>query len=454
MAVTAVTTSMAGAINYTFTTDTSADFASVANSTYFYNKADKLVRYKDSTGAVLEIFSASGGSSGIFGIANTSGVYTYYSTLTLAMAAAVSGNVIEMFADVTETGAVSVTLKNGVDINGNGHTYTLNSTGTTNAFTITNSIVTSCKISNITIVRSGNTGAATCLNTGINSSGVLDFTGSVLRNTGGGPAMYITSAMDINNLIAYGVAGNGIRSDTSAGTRINNCTGYGTGGGAGIYTNNGGDIYNCTGYSDSGVGIYAGAGTSMNCVGISTSGTGMVVGQYSYNCVGRSTSGSGFSSTSATILSNCSGFSATGVGLIVGTCPNCVNCYGWSSSNYGVQLTSQIYVVNITSHSVSSASLWAVNVSSTASKIYGGHISSDWNNAGGFGIRGWSGIITETIVNCVFRLSNATAVYLFNDNSAQAITMRGNTYRGGGAFNANLTQAIVNTEDNQGNIYL
>lgn len=61
MAVTAVTTTMAGAINYTVVTDTSADWPSVANSTYFYDKADKLVHYKDGTGAVLEIFSAAGG---------------------------------------------------------------------------------------------------------------------------------------------------------------------------------------------------------------------------------------------------------------------------------------------------------------------------------------------------------------------------------------------------------
>ena len=60
MAVTSVTTTMAGAINYTVVTDTSADWASVANSTYFYDKADKLVHYKDSAGTVLEIFSASG----------------------------------------------------------------------------------------------------------------------------------------------------------------------------------------------------------------------------------------------------------------------------------------------------------------------------------------------------------------------------------------------------------
>lgn len=60
MAVTSVTTTMAGAINYTVVTDTSADWASVANSTYFYDKADKLVHYKDSAGTVQEIFSGSG----------------------------------------------------------------------------------------------------------------------------------------------------------------------------------------------------------------------------------------------------------------------------------------------------------------------------------------------------------------------------------------------------------
>jgi hypothetical protein len=60
MAATAVTTSMAGAINYTYVTDTSADWASVPNNTYFYDKADKLVHYKNSGGTVLEIFGAGG----------------------------------------------------------------------------------------------------------------------------------------------------------------------------------------------------------------------------------------------------------------------------------------------------------------------------------------------------------------------------------------------------------
>jgi hypothetical protein len=57
MAVVAAIGAPAGAINYTFTTDTSADWASVANSTYFYNKADKLVRFKNAGGVILQLFA-------------------------------------------------------------------------------------------------------------------------------------------------------------------------------------------------------------------------------------------------------------------------------------------------------------------------------------------------------------------------------------------------------------
>lgn len=47
-------------VQVTKVTDTSADWASVANSTYFYDKADKLIHYKNSSGVVLELFSAGG----------------------------------------------------------------------------------------------------------------------------------------------------------------------------------------------------------------------------------------------------------------------------------------------------------------------------------------------------------------------------------------------------------
>lgn len=47
-------------IQVTKITDTSADWPSVANSTYFYDKGDGLVHYKNSGGVVLELFSAGG----------------------------------------------------------------------------------------------------------------------------------------------------------------------------------------------------------------------------------------------------------------------------------------------------------------------------------------------------------------------------------------------------------
>lgn len=56
MAVTAVTTTMAGAINYTVVTDSSADWPSVASSTYFYDKVTKLVYYKDANGVVQNTY--------------------------------------------------------------------------------------------------------------------------------------------------------------------------------------------------------------------------------------------------------------------------------------------------------------------------------------------------------------------------------------------------------------
>ncbi len=57
MAITTVTTKMSAGVNYTVTTDTSADWPTVANDTYFYDLADKLVHYKNSSGDIIEGFS-------------------------------------------------------------------------------------------------------------------------------------------------------------------------------------------------------------------------------------------------------------------------------------------------------------------------------------------------------------------------------------------------------------
>lgn len=403
-----------------------------------------------------DLVISGGGGSGIFGITNASGVYTYYATLTLAMAAATSGQTIEMFANVTETGAVTITLKNGVNINGNGYTYTLNNSGLSHAFSAANSVVTSCNINNLNVVRTGSTGTLfdnSCLILGINGSGIINCSGSTFRNSGSGVGILFNSSSthEINYAVAYATTTWGaIVIFSSVGARLNNSIGYGTSGGYGIRCHSGGDIQNCTGVSDSGYGIYGLAGNQSNSVGISTSGSGFLAAANAYNCVGRSISSVGLEVTNAINAVGCVGISVSGIGLTASTA-FIYNCTGISSSSRGAQLVSASKAYNLISKSSSSYSILS---NSSTVEIHNSTIISEWNNAGGIGISSNNTTIPTTILNSTFILSNAAAPYLFNNTAAQAVSTRGNTYRGGAAYSVLITQAIVTTEDAQGNIFL
>jgi hypothetical protein len=89
---------------------------------------------------------------GPFGIADSTGLYTYYPDLYSAVTAALPGQVVEAFADFVET-TNEVTLADQVDINLNGHTYTFDSTGSGSALTNAGSVGGSCKIYNGKILR-------------------------------------------------------------------------------------------------------------------------------------------------------------------------------------------------------------------------------------------------------------------------------------------------------------
>ena len=446
MAVTAVETSMAGAINYTFTTDTSADFASVANSTYFYNKADKLVRFKDATGAVLEIFSASGGASGIFGIANTSGVYTYYATPTLAYAAATVGQTIELFADYTTSGSEVLSLTKNVNWNGNGHSW---SKTTADASSIITTTYASCDFSfkNINLNRSNGITSAYCFNSSATASGKIYMDGTILNNSSIGMYALGMNAATLEILNGTFIANNGIGCILFSGNILTNCK---------IYGINGADIRGtanfCFAQGTSGVGFSA-AGVLNNCIGVSTSENAIIGSGSFYNCIGRSTSGSGMNPIGATDIVNCIGISVSNIGIYLqnSTSRNIVNNVGISSSSYGIQLVNSNSIYNCTAISMSSV---AFLNSGATTKIYNTNFISNWNNAGGYGIVGFSGNLPDVLIGCRFTLSNASAPYIFNSGTADVIKMSGNTYEGGSAFNANITQGITTTEDNQGNIYL
>jgi hypothetical protein len=394
-------------------------------------------------------------ASGIFGISDSAGVYTYYATFTLAMTAATSGQTIEMFADVIETGAVTITLKDKVNINGNGHTYTLNNSGLTHALTVANTVVTSCNINNLNVIRTGSTGSLfdnSCLILGINGSGVINCSGSTFRNSGSGCGILFNtnSAHEINYAVAYSTSVYGAFGIFSSSAKLNNCIGYATSGGIGIRCHSGGTIQNCTGISDSGYGIYGGLGEQSNCTGISTSGVGFGTNNNSFNCTGRSISSIGFECTNSISVVGCIGISVSGIGMSVLN-GQVYNCTGISSSSRGFQITGNSLSYSIISKSSSSYSVLSNN---PIIQIHNSTIISSWNNAVAYGIASNITTIPATILNTTFLLSNDSAPYLFNNTNAQAISTRGNTYKGGGTYSVLITQAIVTVEDSQGNIFL
>jgi hypothetical protein len=448
MAVTSAVGFPSKGIDFTKITDTSADFASVANSTYFYNLADKIVRYKDATGTILEIFSSAGGASGVFGISNASGVYTYYDTLTLAMAAAVSGQVIEMFADFTQSTATAIELKDGVNINGNGHTYTYSATGTSYALNQTNAGTYNININNITILRTIGTGG--CFNQFYVSEGNINFEGSVLKSTGGGPCVYSAGAFRFYNITAISTT-NATAIDFWAsgiqGTLIN-CRGINTSTGAGFSIGQGGTLNNCYGESNSGSGIF-GNGQFRNCVGKSLSGIGIACSGNMYNCSGFSSTGYGIDTTNAAQCISSVGTSASNLGIFVGG-TYISKCTGISSSGVGMQSgtgSTQVYDCDASSSSNVGAVFGFIG-----GNLIGGKHQSDWDNAGGHAISIGAALGSISKVTAVCRNASAYNIY---GAVAYSLRIAQNLFIGGQrTWNSLVTNTLITTQDNQGNINL
>ena len=409
----------------------------------------------------------SGGGSGVFGIANALGVYTYYTTLTLAMAAAVSGQVIEMFADVIETGAVSVTLKNGVNINGNGHTYTLNTATATNLL-IDNGVAVTCSIFGITFKSLNTTGTTYVLY--INGASKINGNGSsnFYSDTKYGIGINNSNA-DVSGMFGFGLRGvelsSGLLSNSSGealflggsmgilvgpGAKAINCIGKSLSGGtAAIY--NEGILLDSTAYATSTIAIHGG-GIVYNCVAYST-GSIAIVGGTVTNSTGYSSAS--IAITAGTIISS-TGYSTAGAGIQVSS-GTIQNSAGYSTSSNGILMQAAgggaAFCWNSFAFSQGAAAISQTNNNTTygTSQISNCTIICSWDNVGGHAINA-SG--TTNIANCTMRVLNASAKAIY---SASTLTLKyaNNTYEGSTApISTTITQGIVNTHDNQGNILI
>ena len=417
---------------------------------------------------LIQIQSSGGGSaSGVFGISNAAGVYTYYTTLTLAMAAATSGQVIEMFADVVETGNVTITLKDGVNIQGNGHSYTLNTTTATNAFVATTTEV-KMTFSNITLVKSG-TGAGIVLGSGVatnqfngisctikvvspSSTGISNLTnpytgyitGFYVIATGTSSNGINCVRGTINNCFAISTSGYGIVSNLS---NTSNCYGESLGSGTGIDGANGsGALSNCFGKSNTGIGINTSVPTS-NCYGISSGGQGIyIVNALVTGCIGISSSGVGVFNAGGTFNSS-SGFSSASWAVFVQN-GKTNNSYGYASASYGLQIYNGGQANNCVFETLSGATCVGL-ANATSGSVNNCTIISYWNNVAGHCAEASSVV---SIINCAFEAANSSAKAIY---SASAVTMKyaNNSFKNFTApISTTITQGIVNTSDNQGNI--
>jgi hypothetical protein len=431
MGVLTLTTKMSSGVNYTHTTASPSDWGSVPNETYFFDITNKVVYFKNVLGSVIGAFD--GASSGKIGISDASGSYTFYTTLTLAMAAAVSGNTVELFSDIVETGSVEVALKDGVNINGNGHTYTLNVDDSTNALTCSSGTV---ELHNFKGVRSGRSNGSTGVALDCTGAIVKSF-GSVIINTYGvavenGVAIYDLSA------VAYSHGIKGV-------TNLYNCRGESIGNGDGIHTSN---AFFCEGKAVTGFGFNNQWNIVENSHGKSTSGTAI----YSYRPV------------------NSTGISTSGVGIHAYT--SGYNCVGISISNYAGQTggNGSFHNSTLISSSGLATNLCALyncyaqsstNVVTNRSNIYNSTIRSLWNSANGH-LTNTNVIMTINIVNSTLIVANSSAYCITGYAAGNPVTTKSvwnwsnNTFIGSNApvNTTNITQGITNTSDTQGNILL
>lgn len=417
-------------------TDGSWDKWDLAKSEIAVNEADDTAFLR--IGSNIRQIYPQGASSGVCGISNTSGEYTFYTTIALANAAATSGDTIEFFADVTETGATEWVLKDGVNYNLNGHTYTLNNAGTSDAVT-DNAVAATCTIFNGTIKRTGGSASlANMLTLHIdNTSSIITLEGVNLVNDAatcvrvegtliGGN---ISSPYYAVNVIAGGVCKNAYSySDTSraiyvVGTLINS---FGHSDGSyGIETTSSALLINCTGYSTANNGIHfaATSGRMQNCKGNSTSSYGILMaGGEAYNC---------------------SALSSGSLAMRVDAGAEAHNCSAYSSVNYAALITGKAY-----NSSFQSLAFACVNL---AGSMYNCSAFSQYNNAAGHAINGSS---ADEVFNCFLEVTNTSAYCLTGNTST--VYYGENIYKGATTpVNTGvITQGQTNTPDTYGNIQI
>jgi nitrogen fixation protein len=419
------------------------------------NDVTKFLR-GDATWAALPVLS------GVFGISNASGVYTYYATLTLAMAAATAGQTIEMFADVIATSVV--TIKPDVIIQGNGHTYTYSgNTGDVFATSAGAGIFT-YYFNNLTIKRANTatstgvifSGDGTVFTTAINfkfNSVYIIYTtttgiASIITTTGFGVYGWSFDGVDVignssGNLFGTAFAVNNIKN-----SRIENT---GTGGCIATPNITGGCSYeNCYIKTNSGIGIFCNYASDVirNCTGISSTGTAFTgqSGASAYDSFAFSNTSIAFNGLNCY---NCTGQTTTG-NAFYGSSYSAYNCTGRSTTGYTVRpFSGMSKFYNSSFYSSGNITVYDVNYGSS---FYNCSIITDYNNAAGHAVSIGPSSGNPAFVNNYIQVANASANCIRGTNAFTGVVTN-TVFKGATTpINANVTLSAVTINTTYNNI--
>jgi hypothetical protein len=404
------------------------------------NNAYTLPTVAPTSGQVLGYLGAgttawvTSGGGGIWGIANSSGIYTYYATWALAVAAATSGQVIELFADITEN-TVGYTLKNGVNINGNGHTISSNTV--TSTFT-DGGVTVICDVSNLIISKSLGgalsmtstssiiTGNCKVIGAGagdmcsvygqlngwvivgsmsypiaLYSTGILS--NITINNTGGFGIQLLSTTTKINNCYIK-TSGTSILNSGTSGGIINNTTIISNGTAISTYT---GEINNSSIQSNTSLTLTLGANSTAN------------------NCIIKSSTNNVVSAPLTSSFNNCTIIAEANA--ISGADINFNNCVLWSKID------------------------WVLN-GSGGGKIFNCKLTTGYNSINGYVIN--EPTSNTYVVDCILEVANSGTTAI-RSTSTPTLYLSGNTVKGTTNFkSAGIVNGQTNTADAQGNIIL
>lgn len=394
-----------------------------------------------------------GASFGKFGIADSSGSYTYYPNLSSSLQAAVAGDTIQLFTNVTEASDHTFHLKDKVDFNFNGNELFISASATLDATDMItdNNVAVSCSFYNGRIRFTQSTSAGIFnrllyIDNVASEITSIGFEWEVENGTNASPFYPIRNDGTLNggkfiggsNVFNYLIQTNG---------ELNNLEVYAS---KGIRFN--GFLKKHHNLKVHTYGGQAGAEVSQNYLYNSYfhAETGQALSiYYAINCDIRADNGAGISGTRQLIDSTI------------------VNTNGIGVSTVGEMIGGSIYTSNNVSIAAAAAEILGVTIYNRdylgpGITMGNGEISNcaiidDYPTNGQKSVQVDSGATSPTITNCSFDFYNNntanTAITAVDDDTP--VFFANNTFKNCTPTNpTKVTQAVLNTPDAQGNIVI